>query len=390
MTVEKKTKEGITVWKVDRNNKYYEYVFNPKCAQANVIKKLIFLGYTKKPTSLNSNGFGFARAMKPFYYTLAETFGEIESITVSDSVETKITKKTKRTSISIAKNDYEEYLASCNEIYRENSFRLKEISSQGLSRLFPKIFPVNNKSQYIKNTISKALQTKDIISNLSIQDIQEIAKIIPSLMDKSTTINRTVLDKLLFTDIKNKATKIKLTSIIKQYENLLAKKTQKESDWQTFLKENMLFFNSSYIQLIEKSNISTKITLPDFLLIDQFQFVDIFEIKRPDFECIKYDKSHDNYYWSEDASKAIAQVEKYIYEMENNANALIANFKEEGLDLKIIRPRGFVLISRRTLLTNPKSIKSFRLLSSTLKNVQVILYDDFLEAIKTKYSLIKI
>lgn len=151
----------------------------------------------------------------------------------------------------------------------------------------------------------------------------------------------------------------------------------------------MLFFNSSYIQLIEKSNISTKITLPDFLLIDQFQFVDIFEIKRLDFECIKYDKSHDNYYWSEDASKAIAQVEKYIYEMENNANALIANFKEEGLDLKIIRPRGFVLISRRTLLTNPKSIKSFRLLSSALKNVQVILYDDFLEAIKTKYSLIK-
>ena len=75
--------------------------------------------------------------------------------------------------------------------------------------------------------------------------------------------------------------------------------------------------------------------------------------------------------------------------MENNANALIANFKEEGLDLKIIRPRGFVLISRRTLLTNPKSVKSFRLLSSTLKNVQVILYDDFLEAIKIKYSLIK-
>ena len=100
-------------------------------------------------------------------------------------------------------------------------------------------------------------------------------------MDKSTTINRTVLDKLLFTDIKNKAMKIKLTSIIKQYENLLAKKTQRESDWQTFLKENMLFFNSSYIQLIEKSNISTKITLPDFLLIDQFQFVDIFEIKKP-------------------------------------------------------------------------------------------------------------
>lgn len=390
MIIEKKTKEGTTVWKIDRQKKYYEYVFNPKGAQGKVIKKLVFSGYTKKPTSLNENGFGFSRALKSFYYTLSETFEEIESITISDTVETKITKKSKQINITITKNDYEEYLASCNEIYRENSSRLKEASWRGLSRLFPKIFPVWNKSEYIKNTISKALQTDDIINNLSIQDIQEIAKIIPSLMDKSTAINKTVLDKMLFTDIRNKATKIKLTSIIQRYEDLLSKKTQKESDWQTFLKDNMLFFNSSYIQLIEKCNISTKITLPDFILIDQFQFVDIFEIKRPDFECIKYDKSHDNYYWSEEACKAIAQVEKYIYEMENNANALITNFKEEGLELKIIRPRGFVLISRRSLLSNAKSIKNFRLLSSTLKNVQVILYDDFLEAIKTKYSLIKV
>lgn len=390
MLIEKKTKEGITVWKIDRQKKYYEYVFNQSGSQAKVIKKLTFSGYTKKPTSLNENGYGFSRALKSFYYTLAETFGEIELITVSDIIETKITKKAKKIYISITKNDYEDYLALCNEIYRENSSRIKEASWQGLSRLFPKVFPVGNRSKYVKNTISKALQTKDILSNLSIQDIQEIAKIIPSLMDKSITVNKTVLDKLLFTDIKNKATKIKLTSIIKRYEDLLAKKTQKESDWQTFFKDNMLFFNSSYIDLIEKSNISTKITLPDFLLIDQFQFVDIFEIKRPDFQCIKYDKSHDNYYWSEDACKAIAQVEKYIYEMENNSNALISNFKEEGIDLKIIRPRGFVLISRRSVLSNAKSIKSFRLLSSALKNVQVILYDDFLEAIKTKYSLIKI
>ena len=48
MTVEKKTKEGITVWKVDRNNKYYEYVFNPKGAQAKVIKKTYFFRIYKK------------------------------------------------------------------------------------------------------------------------------------------------------------------------------------------------------------------------------------------------------------------------------------------------------------------------------------------------------
>ena len=56
MTVEKKTKEGITVWKVDRDNKYYEYVFNPKGAQAKVIKKLIFSGYTDKRSKACTKG----------------------------------------------------------------------------------------------------------------------------------------------------------------------------------------------------------------------------------------------------------------------------------------------------------------------------------------------
>jgi len=282
----------------------------------------------------------------------------------------------------------ESMLSNCNEIYKENSGRLKEACIFQLSKIFPKHFESPDQNVYVKNTISKALSIEGIVEQLSLQDIKEIAKIIPSLIDKSASLKKTVLDKMLFIDIKNKVNTIKLTAIISEYEKLLGKKTQNEAEWQDFFRSNMLFFNSSYLDLIEKKNISIKVSIPDFLLIDQFQFVDIFEIKRPDFECLKYDKSHDNYYWSEEASKAISQVEKYIFEMENNANALINAFKEEGVELKIIRPRGFVLISKRSTLINAKCIKSFRVLSSALKNVQVVLYDDFLESIKTKYSLI--
>jgi hypothetical protein len=71
----------------------------------------------------------------------------------------------------------------------------------------------------------------------------------------------------------------------------LKKRNQKESEWQEFLKKNMLFINSAYIKLIEKKNIHISVSIPDFLLIDQFQFMDVFEIKKPDFECLKFEKT---------------------------------------------------------------------------------------------------
>lgn len=142
--------------------------------------------------------------------------------------------------------------------------------------------------------------------------------------------------------MRDKSNKLELKSIIDTYDKLLNKKAQKENDWQEFFKKNILFFNSSYINLIDRKNIGFSITIPDFLLIDQFQFVDVFEIKRPDFKCLSYDKSHDNYFWSGEASQAIAQVEKYIFELETHANGLIADFKNNGIEINLVRPRGYV------------------------------------------------
>lgn len=388
MIVEKKNKDGIVIWKVDKLNKSYEYCFQLDCAQSKIIKKLIFNGYTKQPTSLNANGYGYSRAMKPFVFILEEYFGTIEKLEISDIKKTSLSTRNKKIYIVINKIAYESFLANCNEIYKENSKRIKEVSYNGLQVLFPKHLPKLEIQPYKKNTISKILQNDDIINSLSLKDIEDIAHIIPKIMDKSTSLKKEVLNKLLFEDISNKAKKIQLTNIISTYENLLSKKTQKENDWQQFLKENMLFFNSSYINLIEKQNISLGIALPDFLLIDQFQFIDIFEIKRPDFDCLKYDSSHDNFFWSEETSKAIAQVEKYIYEIELNAANLMKTLREEGLDVKIIRPRGFILIGKRESLDSKKKENAFRILERSLTNIQIIFYDDFLNSIKNKYSII--
>ena len=389
MITERRSKDGLVVWRIDKPNKTYEYFFRHDCSQGKTIKKLFFVGYTKLPSSLNANGYGYGRALKHFYYQLRDTFELIDRIEVIDGGKTRVSKRNNILCISFSKDDYEILLSNCNEIYKENSNRLKEVCYSELSKLFREHFTQNSVSKYRKNTISNILRNENILDSLSLNDMQSIAGIIPELMDKSASFKQKVLDKTLFVDIKNKANSIKFSKLIDEYKAILAKKNQNEAEWQEYLKKNMLFLNSSYIDLIEKKNISLKVSIPDFLLVDQFQFVDIFEIKRPDFKVIMYDKSHDNYYWSTETIKAISQVEKYIFEIEKNSASLMNQFRDEGIDLKIIRPRGFVLIGKRTDLENNKSITSFRIINNSLKNVQVIFYDDFLESIENKFKLLK-
>ena len=390
MVVERRSKKDNTlVWKIDKSKKTYEYFFRKESAQGDCIKQLIFKGFSKQPTSLNSNGYGYSSVLKPFFYHLKDTFQTIQKIEVIDGAKTQITKKGRNIYITFNKEDYESLVSTCVEIYRENSTRLKDVCYNDLTILFKRYFPQKTISKYRKNTISKILQNDNILDVLSTDDIKSIAGIIPDIMDKSTLVKQKVLNKMLFFDIKNKVTKIKFTELINDFENMLKKKTQNEAEWQMYIKNNILFLNSSYLNVIDKSNISLRISIPDFLLVDQFQFVDIFEIKKPDFNVVQYDKSHDNYYWSAEASKAISQVEKYIYDIEKHSDSLMNNFREKGIDLQIIRPRGFVLIGKRIDLENQKSKKDFRILNSSLKNVQVIFYDDFLESIKNRFRLLK-
>ena len=152
----------------------------------------------------------------------------------------------------INKEEYESMVSNCIEVYRENSNRLKDISYSELSKLFKRFFPEKTFSKYKKNTVSKILQNENILEILSINDLKSIAGIIPEIMDKSASFKQKVLDKILFFDIKNKATRLKFSELIKEYESILAKKNQSESVWQNYLRRNILFLNSSYLDILEK------------------------------------------------------------------------------------------------------------------------------------------
>lgn len=383
MMKETKNKDGQVVWRYDNAKKYYEYVFVKDSAQGKLIKKLVFKDTSKKPSGFSQSGYGFRGALKPLSFLLRDTFTEIEEIVVANHASSIKGKK-----IYFNKKEYDSMVATLGMVYKENSNRLSHSALMEMANIFPRKFKADSKtSKYVPGTLNQILSKKGIVSQLSTDDISKLVEILPPLMDRSAKAKSGLLSQIRFTDLRDKSNKLQLKNIIDRYDKLLGRKAQKESDWQEFFKENILFFNSSYINLIDRTNIGFSITIPDFLLIDQFQFVDVFEIKRPDFKCLNYDKSHDNYYWSSDASQAIAQVEKYIFELENHANSLITTFKNNGIEINLVRPRGYVLISKRETL-DTKGQKAYKLLNNSLKNVQVIFFDDFLNNLKNKYTII--
>lgn len=383
MLKETKNKDGQVVWRYDNAKKYYEYLFVKDSAQGKLIKKLVFKDTSKKPSGFSQSGYGFRGALKPIFFLLRDTFAEIDEIIIATHASSIKGKK-----IYFNKKEYDSMVTTLGMIYKENSNRLSHSALVELANIFPRKFKVDSKAaRYVPGTLNQILSRKGVVSQLSTDDISKLVEVLPPLMERSAKAKSGLLSQIRFTDLRDKSNKLELKNIIDRYDKLLKRKAQKESDWQEFFKKNLLFFNSSYVGLIDRTNISLDYRIPDFLLIDQFQFVDVFEIKKPDAPCLNYDKSHDNYYWSAEASKAIAQTEKYIFELESHANNFIVKFKDNGIDINLIRPRGYVLISKREML-DTKGQKAYKLLNNSLKNVQVIFFDDFLNNLKNKYTVI--
>ena len=180
-----------------------------------------------------------------------------------------------------------------------------------------------------------------------------------------------------------------LEKVLKEFEKRLRTKAN-EHEWQMFFKENLLILNPGYLKIIEKANLSLSIQLPDFLLLTLDNYADIYEIKVPETPLLNYDNSHRSFYWSADITKAIAQVENYIDSITKNSYALIVKIKDEyKIELKVVKPRGFIIAGHSRQLREPKKDENFRLLNGALKSTEVLTYDSFLGRFKSFSKTLK-
>src|SRR5699024_216624 len=84
---------------------------------------------------------------------------------------------------------------------------------------------------------------------------------------------------------------------------------------QKFLKKNLWLFGCEYCTFVKEEKINSKNIL-DGIPKNLEDFIDIIEVKLPTAELFHYDTNHKNYYSSSELTKAIAQTQNYIFELE--------------------------------------------------------------------------
>lgn len=184
--------------------------------------------------------------------------------------------------------------------------------------------------------------------------------------------------------------KIYLEKVLKEFRTKLNRKTQSESVWQEFLSKYILVIRNNYSEVLEKESVSLQGKFPDFMLVDPYGYLDIYEIKKPTTELMKLDSSRNNYYWDVEISKAIAQVENYMHQAQRQADSLMNDIrKAKGIDVNIVRPRGYIVAGTRAQLKTSKMQDDYRIMCESLKNVDLILYDDLLESLENFVSKTK-
>jgi len=344
-------------------------------------------GFTKDGSGL-AKGTGYL-IVKGLY----EKLGEFD-LNVSLKAKNSAKKIKGRHKVVLNYLDLKQAIEVLMEIKNEGYQTLKNSANDYLNKVFPRIFKKEDtgidKFTYQKNQVAKLLKRNGLFENFSDNDIQAVIDFFPAFIKhfKGRFKGKKKLIGIL--NSKEAADVFYLDRVISEFDKKLKAKTHSEQNWQKFFRTYIQVFNPTYATIFEKKNISLSGDFPDFVPIDIYGYLDIYEIKKPNTKLLVLDRSRKNYYWSSELSKAISQVENYIDSAVRLGPSIRENIKKiEDIDIKIVKPRGFIIAGARSQLKGEKMEDDFRILNESMKNIEIILFDDILNNLKNLFERIK-
>ncbi len=358
--------------------------------------KITLEGYAELPSGLylNKKGYGFGKKgiflLNILKMSVAPT-KKLELVIVRKGTK-KLSTKNSTVTVILPADDVKNLLVKLARINEESNIEIKEAVASFLSTKFPSKISLSAEDfdEYKAGEMAALLRRKKAPEKLSEEDLGALQVLFPKIFAASLKGKRKGVKAgraALIQKSKRLTDQIFLDEVIKEFETNLVKSSMSEQAWQDFLREKVLRFMSNYVTSIEKQNISIGVNYPDFVMVDVYGFVDVFEIKRHTTPLLSYDTDHENYYWKTDVAMAIAQIETYIDEIVRNDDDYIRQIrKKKGIDIQVVRPRGYIIAGSSAQFKNKKEKNDFRKLSVVLKNINFILYDELLENLKNLRS----
>lgn len=384
--LKKSDADGKAIYRIDRGAKSGIYHVKKDSYQRHILKQIELDGFDALPSGLWQDGKGFTKGGLRILQYIAKEIGTPSKVRLSATRKSGIRGRV----VTINHDDLKRIGATVRRIDSERAAETRDEVAQFMSEVFPDHFAADeSESSYKPGQVAALLKDTKVVGLLSDSDKEALLELYPTLIqDEPFTLKAS--KKLRFIVEGMGATKaVYLEKVIAEFETKITKASA-EHTWQTFLREHILTMLNTYAAVIEKQSVAIGGKYPDFMLVDAYGYVDIYEIKKPQTDVLKYDDGRDNYYWSSEVARAISQTEKYMDEVSKNRHEIADKLRRKGgPGVNLVRPRGFVVVGRRSQLANQAMQDDFRILNDCLKNIDILFFDDLLDNVRLLHDRIK-
>jgi len=174
------------------------------------------------------------------------------------------------------------------------------------------------------------------------------------------------------------------TNAVHELEAMLARNLV-ESDWQRFFEQHNWILGSDFVRVLDEREIDVD-HIADYLMQAYDGFLDLIEIKRPEGSMQFWASSldHGHYVPHSDLIKAITQAQRYIYEVEREANSLKTLERLDGV--KAVKPRCTLIFGRSRDWTAEQT-EAYRIINAGLHSLSILTYDHVLERARRMLSI---
>ena len=298
--IEKKDEAGNTYLRLNQRTKRGTYRILPNSSQYKYCEKIVLEGFSKLPTGFyTKGGIGLTGAGNFFLGEIYDKYKKKIELKIIPSGTSKMNSRGGKVKITIPHRA----LSRINsEVRATKKIRNEEVRTQVrqfLSIEFKRQFRMYRdvSPQYSSGSLAQILGRDNIISRLGIEDREKLEEFIPEYFDNIKGTLRAKQKLQIIFDALDAGKKVYFKKVVNEFRLKLKRNVQNEGVWQSFLSEYILILRNTYGEVLEKESISLSGKFPDFMLLDPYNYLDIYEIKKPTTKLLKLDKSRNNYYW---------------------------------------------------------------------------------------------
>jgi hypothetical protein len=371
-------------YEIDKDARIVRYF--PAESDSFDIDVITFEGFERLPSLMHENGYLRTSGLS---YAFGKKLSDkkVKELNILQEGQAEFTELEHGLKMTIPYSELESLSERFKAIAAEAKSDRSIASSDLFSGMFPEIYETKEVSPGVRFARFSANLDTSMIKEMTREQIDWLFDFTARVMTEKYTSEN--YRNKLFEAAKIKIDTVALKEIISSFESML-ENSHSEADWGIFLRKNLFLVESRYVNLVPELNlVLAKSRKVDFGMVDTHGYLDIFEIKKPNTPLLAKTTDRDNYYWSLDATKAIAQAEKYLWHAERKAPTLSEDLERQcKVQVEVNRPRAVLVMGSMSQLTSPEMQNDFRVLKSSLKNIEVVTYDELLERLKNQQSKI--